>query len=156
MVRDVHAAQQDLEEVRYREGRADRQQPPRRGVLRRLHELSRHRYVSAYNIGVLYAGLGQKDEAFRWLQKVEEDRSEMFAAVNVDPRLDALHSDSRFAAVLRSDDDSPGRKLEFVAQEMGREVNTIGSKAGDTEISRRVVEIKAVMEKVREMLQNVE
>jgi uncharacterized protein (TIGR00255 family) len=62
----------------------------------------------------------------------------------------------QFAAVLRSEDDGPGRKLEFVAQEMGREINTMGSKAGDTEISRRVVEIKAVMEKIREMLQNVE
>jgi uncharacterized protein (TIGR00255 family) len=62
----------------------------------------------------------------------------------------------QFAAVLRSDEEGPGRKLEFVAQEIGREINTIGSKAGDTEISRRVVEIKAVMEKIREMLQNVE
>ena len=39
---------------------------------------------------------------FRWLQKVEEDRSEMFVLINVDPRFDALRSDPRFAAVLRS------------------------------------------------------
>jgi tetratricopeptide (TPR) repeat protein len=71
-------------------------------LLGQLQELSRRRYVSAYNIAVLYAGLGQKDEAFHWLQKVEEDRSEWFAAVNVDPRLDPLHSDPRFAGVLRS------------------------------------------------------
>ena len=73
-----------------------------RRVLKQLMDLSRQRYVSAYDIAVLYAGLGERDEAFRWLQKVEEDRSEMFAAVNVDPRLDALHSDPRFAGVLRS------------------------------------------------------
>ena len=71
-------------------------------TLGQLQELSRRRYVSAYNIAVLYAGLGQKDEAFHWLEKIDEDRSEWFAAVNVDPRLDSLHSDPRFADLLRS------------------------------------------------------
>jgi uncharacterized protein (TIGR00255 family) len=52
--------------------------------------------------------------------------------------------------------ESPGRKLEFVVQEMGREVNTIGSKANDVEISRNVVEIKGLLEKIRELVQNVE
>ncbi len=52
--------------------------------------------------------------------------------------------------------ESAGRKLEFVVQEMGREVNTIGSKAGDVTISRAVVEIKGQLEKVRELIQNVE
>jgi tetratricopeptide (TPR) repeat protein len=73
-----------------------------RRVLRQLEEMSRRRYVSAYNIGVLYAGLGEQGEAFRWLQKVEEDRSEWFGAVGVDPRLDALHSDPRFTGILRT------------------------------------------------------
>lgn len=49
-----------------------------------------------------------------------------------------------------------GRKLEFIAQEMGREVNTIGSKANDAEISAHVVEMKAALERVREQVQNVE
>jgi hypothetical protein len=57
--------------------------------------------VSAYDIAVLHAGLGEPDQAFQWLQKVDEDRSEWFAAVNVDPRLYALHSDPRFADILR-------------------------------------------------------
>jgi uncharacterized protein (TIGR00255 family) len=52
--------------------------------------------------------------------------------------------------------ESSGRKLEFISQEMGREINTIGSKAGDVEISRCVVEVKALLEKVRELVQNVE
>jgi len=52
--------------------------------------------------------------------------------------------------------ESSGRKLEFIAQEMGREVNTIGSKANDTEISRRVVEMKTALERIREQVQNVE
>lgn len=52
--------------------------------------------------------------------------------------------------------ESAGRKLEFVVQEMGRETNTIGSKANDVEISRAVVEIKGLLEKIRELIQNVE
>ena len=51
---------------------------------------------------------------------------------------------------------SAGRKLEFVAQEIGREINTIGSKASDVQISRSVVEVKALLEKIRELVQNVE
>jgi uncharacterized protein (TIGR00255 family) len=52
--------------------------------------------------------------------------------------------------------ESSGRKLEFIAQEMGREVNTIGSKANDAEISKFVVEIKTALERIREQIQNVE
>lgn len=52
--------------------------------------------------------------------------------------------------------ESAGRKLEFLTQEMFRESNTIGSKASDVEISRRVVEIKGTLEKVRELVQNIE
>lgn len=51
---------------------------------------------------------------------------------------------------------SNGRKLEFVIQEMLRETNTIGSKANDAEISKHVVEIKTAIERMREMIQNVE
>ncbi len=52
--------------------------------------------------------------------------------------------------------ESAGRKLEFICQEMGRETNTIGSKANDAEISHQVVEIKTALERIREQLQNVE
>ncbi|MCA1809929.1 MAG: DUF1732 domain-containing protein, partial [Lentisphaerae bacterium] len=49
-----------------------------------------------------------------------------------------------------------GRTLDFLIQEMLREVNTIGSKAGDTDIVRRVVALKAELERIREQVQNVE
>jgi uncharacterized protein (TIGR00255 family) len=52
--------------------------------------------------------------------------------------------------------ESPGRKLDFLTQEMFREANTIGSKANDVEIAKRVVEIKGAIEKIRELIQNVE
>jgi uncharacterized protein (TIGR00255 family) len=49
-----------------------------------------------------------------------------------------------------------GRKLDFLLQEMGREVNTIGSKSPDAPVALRVVELKAELEKLREQVQNVE
>lgn len=52
--------------------------------------------------------------------------------------------------------ESSGRKLEFLTQEMFREANTIGSKANDLEIARHVIEIKTAIERIREMIQNVE
>lgn len=49
-----------------------------------------------------------------------------------------------------------GRKMDFLVQEINREANTIGSKACDVEIARRVVDIKAEIEKIREQIQNIE
>ncbi len=62
---------------------------------------------------------------------------------------------AQFAQALQSAE-SAGRKLEFICQEMGRETNTIGSKANDAEISHEVVEIKTALERIREQIQNVE
>jgi len=52
--------------------------------------------------------------------------------------------------------DGAGRKIDFLIQEMGREVNTIGSKGGDAGISRNVIEIKSELAKLREQVQNIE
>jgi uncharacterized protein YicC (UPF0701 family) len=61
----------------------------------------------------------------------------------------------QFAELVRKGDEA-GRKLEFLIQELGRETNTLGSKAGDVAISRHVFEIKSALEKVRELALNVE
>lgn len=58
--------------------------------------------------------------------------------------------------VIASNGDGAGRRLEFLAQELGREVNTLGSKAGDAVISRHAIEMKAILEKFRELVLNVE
>jgi len=52
--------------------------------------------------------------------------------------------------------ESSGRKLDFLTQEMFRETNTIGSKANDVEIAQCVIEIKTAIERIREMVQNIE
>jgi uncharacterized protein (TIGR00255 family) len=94
---------------------------------------------------------------------VEIDRSELIKEVSIfAERSDiaeeivrlASHLD-QFLEIMR-EPESPGRKLEFLTQEMFREANTIGSKASDVQISRGVVEIKGILEKIRELVQNVE
>ncbi len=62
---------------------------------------------------------------------------------------------SSFSAILESER-APGKKLDFLCQEMNREVNTIGSKSMLLEVSRAVVELKDALENVREQLRNVE
>lgn len=61
----------------------------------------------------------------------------------------------QMSALLRSEAEI-GRKAEFILQEMGREVNTIGSKANDLTISRHVIELKNELERIREQMANVE
>jgi uncharacterized protein (TIGR00255 family) len=61
----------------------------------------------------------------------------------------------QFVALLKSDAEI-GRKAEFLLQELGREVNTIGSKANDLTIARAVIELKNELERVREQMANVE
>jgi uncharacterized protein (TIGR00255 family) len=57
---------------------------------------------------------------------------------------------------ILDEETSNGRKLDFLNQELHREVNTIGSKANDAELARLVVEMKTLIERMREMIQNVE
>jgi uncharacterized protein (TIGR00255 family) len=61
----------------------------------------------------------------------------------------------QFRSVLTADD-SVGRKLDFLTQELGREINTIGSKANDAQMAALAIEAKAELEKIREQVQNVE
>ena len=69
-------------------------------VLDRLNELSKQKYVPAVVRARIYAGLGEKDKAFEWLEKGYEDRS-IGTHIKVDPIFDPLRSDPRFADLLR-------------------------------------------------------
>ena len=67
-----------------------------------------------------------------------------------------LHSHiSQYRKILASNEPQ-GRKLDFLTQELNRETNTIGSKSNDLTITNMVVEIKSVIEKIREQIQNIE
>ena len=76
--------------------------------------------------------------------------------VAVDEETVRLRSHIAQVKEMLQSDEAIGRKLDFVVQEMNRETNTIGSKAQDVEIARRVVAIKAEIEKIREQIQNIE
>ncbi len=137
-------------------------------------ELLQHRDAIAAQLERIRARIPQVTTAFRDRlhervrsllaeHDVEIDRSDLIKEVSVfAERSDIAEEVVRLASHLgqfqemMNDPESPGRKLEFLTQEMFREANTIGSKASDVEISRHVVEIKGTLEKIRELVQNVE
>ena len=75
------------------------------GYWRRSLELeqqkAKHRYVSAYDIAVLYARLGQKEQALSWLDKAYEERSSSLVYLKVEPSFDSLRQDPRLVDLLR-------------------------------------------------------
>jgi TolB-like protein/Flp pilus assembly protein TadD len=70
-------------------------------TLDQLKEISRQRYVSAYSFAIVNAGLGEKDQAFQWLEQGYQNRDWQMARLNVDPLIDNLRSDRRFADLVR-------------------------------------------------------
>jgi len=78
------------------------------------------------------------------------DRSDISEEIT---RLDAHLQ--QFAQICRTDGQA-GRRLDFLSQEMLREANTVASKAGDAQIARAVVDIKCLIERLKEQIQNVE
>ncbi|HEV8130727.1 MAG TPA: protein kinase [Acidobacteriota bacterium] len=69
--------------------------------LKELRRLSKGRFVPSAETAIIYAALGKKDEAFEWLDRAYEDRSERLSWLKVDPEIDSLRSDPRFAELMR-------------------------------------------------------
>ncbi|MGM0545267.1 MAG: YicC/YloC family endoribonuclease [Bacteroidota bacterium] len=93
--------------------------------------------------------------------KIDADRLEMEVAVLVDKmditeEIVRTQSHIKFFREAVNNDNSVGRRLNFLSQEINREINTIGSKANDSEISQYIVKAKESLEKIREQVQNVE
>ncbi len=70
-------------------------------VITNLKRLSRRKYVNSFEIAIIYVGLGQKDEAFGWLENAYRERSDLLVYLKVDPRLDSIRSDTRFVDLVR-------------------------------------------------------
>jgi eukaryotic-like serine/threonine-protein kinase len=71
-------------------------------VLSHFNELSTHNYVSPYSRAIIYAGLGEKDQVFAWLDRAFQERSYFLAVyLPTDSRLDSLHADPRFVDLKR-------------------------------------------------------
>jgi serine/threonine-protein kinase len=72
-----------------------------RKALAELQAISGRRFVSPYEIARIYVGLGEKEQAFEWLEKAYQGRSDLLTRLQVDPTLDSLRSDPRFAHLVR-------------------------------------------------------
>jgi tetratricopeptide (TPR) repeat protein len=70
-------------------------------TLDQLKETSRQRYVREYSFAVVYAELGEKDQALQWLEKGYQDRADDLTLLKVDPLLDKLRSDPRLADLVK-------------------------------------------------------
>jgi len=151
---------QALEEMREREGRSlviDLEQRLKRITshikevkVRSPSVLEAYRKRLANRVAEMTGGM----EVDRWRLHQEiayfADRSDINEElVRIDSHL------KQFGEMLKSDEPI-GRKMEFLLQEIHREVNTISAKANDVVISQRVVEIKGELEKMREQIQNIE
>jgi eukaryotic-like serine/threonine-protein kinase len=70
-------------------------------VLAELDEIARERYVLPYFRAAIYTGLGDRDQAFTWLERAFEERHPGLVLINIDPRFDSLRSDPRFTDLIR-------------------------------------------------------
>ena len=93
--------------------------------------------------------------------EISEERLALEAAVfadksNITEELVRLGSHIDQLRSFINSEEAVGKKIDFLVQEMNREANTIGSKANDMEITSRMLELKAEIEKIREQVQNIE
>ena len=72
-----------------------------RTVIDELKQASEQEYVSETSIALIYAGLGEKDQAFAWLEKGYEQRAFQMQWIRIEPRWDSLRSDPRFENLIR-------------------------------------------------------
>ena len=158
--RALRAALADLIKMREREGKhlakdlIHRLKAIRKKLkeVRALHPDVVKRYRAALLDRIQKAGLPVAGDDERVLKEITffADRADVSEELT---RLDSHLA--QFAHHLRSKE-SVGRTLEFITQEIFRELNTLGAKANDAAISQRVIACKAELEKIREQLQNLE
>ncbi len=98
-----------------------------------------------------------QDQAEEIERRIEQEIVLLADRVDVSEELTRMRAHlDHFVAELESDAGSIGRKLTFLLQELGREANTIGSKASDPQMQKAAIEIKSELEKMREQAENVE
>ncbi len=160
LMETAEAALAVIREMRSREG--DRLEAD---ILGKLEELEGHRQFvarrSPQSVEEYRTRLLNKMREILESTDIDESRILTEAAlyadkVAVDEELVRLDSHIRQFRELLAGGGAVGRKLDFLIQELNREVNTIGSKCTDLEITKTVLEMKACIEKLREQVQNIE
>jgi Flp pilus assembly protein TadD len=72
-----------------------------RRTIAEIKRMSERRHVSPYYIALIYTGLGEREQAFRWLEKAYQERDHELGLLKADHRLDSLRTDPRFAELER-------------------------------------------------------
>ena len=111
-------------------------------------------------VQVVRERLKQKIEELKHVEKIDDNRFEQeliyyIEKLDISEEKVRLRSHLDYFAEVLSHSESQGKKLGFISQEIGREINTIGSKANDATIQRFVVSMKEELEKIKEQLLNI-
>lgn len=88
--------------------------------------------------------------------RLETELALIAQKLDVDEELDRLQSHVSEILDVLTNDEPVGRRLDFLMQELNREANTLGSKSSDTETTRAAVDLKVLIEQMREQIQNIE
>jgi TolB-like protein/DNA-binding winged helix-turn-helix (wHTH) protein/Flp pilus assembly protein TadD len=88
------------------------QQARARGVLGELKTLSAQRYVSPFNLAVVYGGIGDRNNALRWLEKAYDEQSTSMCTIQVSPAFRTLHGEPRFQALVARTGLPPARRSQ--------------------------------------------
>jgi uncharacterized protein (TIGR00255 family) len=156
----VNAALKQLQEARIAEGRSLKKDLSKRIDILNL-ELNEIEKLSRLHIEEEKSKLKQKVDEILNGKEIDPARIELEIVLLAD-KLDIteevvrFRTHNNFFTQLLNGEESNGRRLNFLLQEMNREANTMGSKVFDAEMSHLVVEVKEELEKVREQVQNLE
>lgn len=99
----------------------------------------------------LYEALGSEDD-----ERVRQEITLYASKIDVDEELSRLHTHLTEVQRVLSKGGAVGKRLDFLMQELHREANTLGSKSVDAEVSRTAMELKILIEQMREQVQNIE
>ena len=156
----VRGACEQFVETRVREG-----ENLRRDLLAKLDELLEHVAFVEERSPQIVAEYRERltDKVKELLSDTQLEESRIAAEVTiyadkicVDEEIVRLKSHIKGTRAALEKEEGVGRKLDFIAQEMNREANTILSKSNDLEVSNHAIELKTGIEKVREQIQNIE
>ena len=89
-------------------------------------------------------------------QRIEQEMVQLAQRLDIAEEIDRLGSHVSEMKSVLSQDQPMGRRLDFLLQELNREANTLGSKSQDTDLTRNAVELKVLIEQMREQVQNLE
>jgi uncharacterized protein (TIGR00255 family) len=160
LLRTVNGALADLKKSRIAEGKN-----LAKDFVKRVGEIKKSLAIIEKRIPALAAEYGKNLEArvkeFMKEGDIDHERLTLETALyvkNSDISEEVTRMKSHLDAMTKvvGEDGEAGRKLDFIAQEMVREANTMGAKSSDVTIAGQVIQIKATIEKIREQAQNVE